>query len=124
VPPFWAPDSRSLGFFAGNQLKRIDLDSGFVRTLTSAPLPRRGVQTGRAAFYDVFVPSHWGGVISGDEITIDWDTPCVCGRTSVHIAHDIMRYSEKQGIEDVRITCSATQQVNDEAVAFMRGFEA
>ena len=42
-------------------------------------------------------------------------TPCRCGLASVHIAHDIMRYSEKQGVEDDRITCSATQEVHDEA---------
>jgi hypothetical protein len=90
---------------------------------TSEPLPRRGIQTGRAAFYDLFVGAHWGGVISGDEITVDWDGSCACGRTSVHIAHDIVRYSEKQGVEDDRISCSATQQVNDEAVSFLAGFE-
>jgi hypothetical protein len=90
---------------------------------TSEPLPRRGVQTGRAAFYDLFVRPHWGGVISGDEITLDWETPCPCGRTSMHVAHDIVRYSEKQGVEDDRISCSATQQVNDEAVSFLASFE-
>ncbi len=90
---------------------------------TSEPLPRKGVQTGRAAFYDLINVSHWGGVISGDEITIDWDTRCSCGLASVPIHHDIMRYSEKQGIEDDRISCSATQEVNDEAVNFMRDFE-
>ena len=36
--------------------------------------------------------------------------PCPCGRTSVTIAHDIVRYSEKQGVEDDRISCSATQR--------------
>ena len=91
---------------------------------TSEPLPRTGRQVGRAAFYDFLNQSHWGGVISGDEITIDWDAPCACGLASVPIEHDIMRYSEKQGIEDDRITCSATQQVNDEAIDFMREFEA
>jgi len=40
--PFWSPDSRSVGFFAGGTLKRIDLAGGFVRTLASAPNPRRG----------------------------------------------------------------------------------
>jgi len=90
---------------------------------TSEPLPRSGVQTGRAAFYDFLNASHWGGIISGDEITIDWDTPCPCGQTSLPIAHDIMRYSEKQGVEDDRISCSATQQVHDEALDFMKGFE-
>ena len=81
-------------------------------------------QIRRAAFYDLFVGAHWGGVISGDEITVDWDRACACGRTSVHIGHDIVRYSEKHGGEDDRISCSATQQVNDEAVSFLSGFEA
>lgn len=40
--PFWAPDGRSIGFFAANQLKRIDLDGGLVRTLASAPSARGG----------------------------------------------------------------------------------
>ena len=34
-----------------------------------------------------------------------------------------MRYSEKQGVEDDRISCSATQEVHDEAVNFMKEFE-
>ncbi|MDP6977958.1 MAG: hypothetical protein QF570_05055 [Myxococcota bacterium] len=90
---------------------------------TSEPLPRSGRQTGRAAFYDLFNTSHWGGIISGDEITIDWDTPCTCGLPSVAIEHDIMRYSEKEGVEDDRITCNATQQVQQEAVNFMKEYE-
>jgi eukaryotic-like serine/threonine-protein kinase len=40
--PFWSPDSRSIAFFADGLLKRIDLESGFVRTVASAPNPRRG----------------------------------------------------------------------------------
>jgi hypothetical protein len=91
---------------------------------TSEPLPREGVQTGRAAFYDFLNQSHWGGIISGDEITVDWSTPCPCGLTSVPIAHDIMRYSEKQGVEDDRITCNATQDVHDEAVNFLKEIES
>lgn len=90
---------------------------------TSEPLPREGVRTGRGAFYDILNESHWGGVISGDEITIDWSTPCACGLNSVHIHHDIMRYSEKEGVEDDRISCSATQDVQNEALNFMKEFE-
>jgi hypothetical protein len=90
---------------------------------TSEPLPREGVQTGRAAFYDVLLQSHWGGSISGDEITIDFGTPCRCGLASAHIAHGIMRYSEKQGVEDDRITCNATQEVHDEALDFLKEVE-
>ena len=31
--PFWSPDSRSVGFFADNRLKRIDVDGGSVQAL-------------------------------------------------------------------------------------------
>src|SRR5262249_2540039 len=34
--PFWSPDSRSVGFFAAGKLKRIDIDSGSLQTLTDA----------------------------------------------------------------------------------------
>jgi hypothetical protein len=90
---------------------------------TSEPLPREGVVTGRAAFYDFLNNSHWGGIISGDEITIDWSTPCRCGLASVHIHHEIMRYSEKKGVEDDRISCSATDEEKTEALRFMSGIE-
>ena len=36
--PFWSPDSRSIGFAASGQLKRIDLESESVRKLANAPL--------------------------------------------------------------------------------------
>jgi hypothetical protein len=91
---------------------------------TSKPLPREGAQVGRAAVYDLLNQSHWGGVISGDEVTVDWSTPCPCGRTSVAFEHDIIRYSEKEGVEDDRITCAATHEVHNEAVNFMRDFES
>jgi hypothetical protein len=88
---------------------------------TSEPLPRTGRQTGRGAIYDILLKAHWGGVISGDEVTIDWDSPCPCGRTSVAFEKDIIRYSEKEGVEDDRITCAATQDVQNEAIDFMKG---
>jgi Tol biopolymer transport system component/DNA-binding winged helix-turn-helix (wHTH) protein len=40
--PFWSPDQRSLGFFAGGKLKRIDLANNQSLTLADAPLPRGG----------------------------------------------------------------------------------
>ena len=33
--PFWSPDSRSIGFFAFTELKRIDADGGVPQTVTS-----------------------------------------------------------------------------------------
>jgi hypothetical protein len=91
---------------------------------TSEPLPRTGVRTGRAAVYDALLKAHWGGVISGDEVTIDWDLHCPCGQTSVAFEHDIIRYSEKTGADDDRITCAATHEVHNEAVNFMKEFES
>ena len=40
--PFWSPDSRSIGFFAGGQLKRVEIDDGLVRTLAPAGSGRGG----------------------------------------------------------------------------------
>ena len=37
--PFWSPDSRSVGFFADEQIKRIDIDSGRVEELRRAAVP-------------------------------------------------------------------------------------
>src|SRR5882724_5050087 len=42
LSPFWSPDSRSLGFFAGGKLKRVDVAGGPVRTLANASRGRSG----------------------------------------------------------------------------------
>jgi eukaryotic-like serine/threonine-protein kinase len=40
--PFWSPDSREIGFFAGGKLKKIDISGGQPVTLADAPVPRGG----------------------------------------------------------------------------------
>lgn len=40
--PFWSPDNRSLGFFAGGKLKKIDISGGPAITLCDAPDNRGG----------------------------------------------------------------------------------
>ena len=42
VHPFWSPDSRFLGFFANNKLKKIDITGGAPQILCDAPSPRGG----------------------------------------------------------------------------------
>jgi hypothetical protein len=91
---------------------------------TSEPLPRSGTQTGRFAVYDVINQSHWGGVITGDEVTIDWSTPCPCGRTTLAIEHGIMRFSEKKDVDEDKISCAATHEVQNEAIDFLREFQS
>ncbi len=54
--PFWSPDSRSIGFFAGTTLKRMDIDGGSVKTLTSvSPAPSGGAWNSDGTI--VFSPS-------------------------------------------------------------------
>jgi len=50
--PFWSPDSREIGFFAGGKLKKIDITGGQPVTLAEAPVPRGGSwnQTGVIIF--------------------------------------------------------------------------
>ncbi|MFC0206369.1 class I adenylate-forming enzyme family protein [Novosphingobium soli] len=92
---------------------QLDLDSG-------RPLPRAGVQTGRAAFFDMTQDSTWGGLVTGDLVTVDWDTPCGCGRSSVALDKKIARVSELQGGDD-KISCAATPQAQAEAIDFLTG---
>jgi Tol biopolymer transport system component len=40
--PFWSPDSRSLAFFANNQLKRVDIAGGAPRVLAGVGATRSG----------------------------------------------------------------------------------
>lgn len=89
---------------------------------TSKPLPRQGRQTGRAAFFDLGADIHWGGFITGDEVTIDWEQPCTCGRHSRYVVGAIQRYSEKHGGDD-KITCAASEQSHREAMDFLNTLE-
>jgi hypothetical protein len=87
---------------------------------TSKLLPRQGVQTGRFAFFDLATNSHWGGLMTGDEITLDFDAQCECGATTLHFSSHVARLSEKRGGDD-KITCTATPQAYEEAMDFLIG---
>ncbi|WP_233271907.1 hypothetical protein [Paraburkholderia acidiphila] len=89
---------------------------------TSRPLARTGRVTGRAAFFDLGADNRWGGFITGDELTIEWDKPCACGRPSRYVAAPLQRYSEKNGGDD-KITCAATESAHRDAMAFLNNFE-
>jgi Tol biopolymer transport system component len=58
--PFWAPDSRSVGFVANGALKRVDLGGGSVRTLApmAAPAPASWSRDGVI----LFTPSRTSGL--------------------------------------------------------------
>jgi hypothetical protein len=62
--PFWSPDSRSIGFFAGGVLKRLDLGGGAAQTLASAISGSGAGGTWNAMGVIVFAPSNSGPLMS------------------------------------------------------------
>lgn len=85
------------------------------------PLPRSGVQTGRLALFDLSVSTHWGGAITGDQITVDWDTECPCGRVGPRIMNNVTRYGQLR--DDDKITCSKSPGAYERAVENLMGVE-
>jgi hypothetical protein len=67
--------------------------------------PARGEMEGRAAFFDLSLDGRWGGVISGDRITISYD-PCACGARGPNIGETITRYADLPGGD--KISCAGT----------------
>jgi Tol biopolymer transport system component len=58
--PFWSPESRTIGFFAGGKLKRIDASGGPAQTICDAPLGRGGAWSERDVI--VFAPGARSGL--------------------------------------------------------------
>jgi len=58
--PFWAPDSRQVGFFAGGKLKKIDVTGGPPLTLCDAPDGRGGTWSRDGTI--VLAPNWLGGL--------------------------------------------------------------
>jgi hypothetical protein len=73
----------------------------------------RGSVQGRAAFFDVALEGRWGGIISGDRVTVNFDR-CACGRPGPTVFAEIARYSELVGNDD-KLSCSGTME------AYIRG---
>ena len=64
-----------------------------------------GEVEGRAAFFDLSLDGRWGGVITGDKISLDFSR-CACGNGSPSIRDDIARYADLEG--DDKIGCAGT----------------
>lgn len=64
-----------------------------------------GELTGRAAFFDLALDGRWGGVITGDRITIDY-APSRCSHQGPAIRDDIARFADLEG--DDKIGCAGT----------------
>jgi hypothetical protein len=64
-----------------------------------------GEVEGRAAFFDLSLDGRWGGVITGDKISLDL-RPCSCGNKGPSIRNNIARYADLDG--DDKIGCAGT----------------
>lgn len=88
---------------------------------SGALLPREGRQTGRYAALDLLAESLWGGIVTGDRVTLaGWSEPCACGRAGVYAEPSIRRFSEIEGGDD-KITCAGAPEAHDRAVTFLLG---
>lgn len=91
----------------------LDVNSG-------QALPRHGRTTGRFAFYDLLPETRWGGFVTGDEVTIEWNTYCRCGQSAPYIVGDIQRVSEKHGeTGEEKLSCAAAPEAYAEALDFL-----
>jgi len=69
-------------------------------------LPHTGGEIeGRAAFFDLALDGRWGGVITGDKISLDLG-PCACGNAGATVRDNIVRYADIKG--DDKIGCAGT----------------
>jgi len=81
-------------------------------------LPRRGVQTGRFAQFDLLAQTYWGGFITGDKVTMHWDDDCPCGWKGPRVSNDISRISEGAG-EDDKVSCAGSAAAYDEFMEYV-----
>jgi serine/threonine protein kinase len=64
--PFWSPDSGAVAFYADNRLKRIDLESGSVRTLQTAIFASGGTWNRNGTI--LFTPAGGGPIVRTSDI--------------------------------------------------------
>jgi eukaryotic-like serine/threonine-protein kinase len=86
--PFWSPDSRSIGFFAGGKLKRVDIGGGLPQTLADAGQARGGAWSPRGVM--LFAASGGGALLrvpaaEGDAVAMTRLEPG-------HSAHRVPRF--------------------------------
>ncbi len=81
-----------------------------------AMLPREGQVEGRFGFIDLAIEGRWGGIISGDKLTMDFSGSCPCGRRGPTILEPIARHAPPG--QDDHIGCAGTID------AYLRGAPA
>jgi hypothetical protein len=81
------------------------LDRAGERLLTPADATN-GLAEGRFGFLDLGYEGRWGGLITGDKVTIDFSPQCACGRAGPTLLDNITRWAQIG--EDDHIGCAGT----------------
>jgi hypothetical protein len=81
------------------------LDRTGERSLTVADATG-GLAEGRFGFLDLGFEGRWGGLISGDKVTVDFAARCACGRPGPTLLDNITRWAQTG--EDDHIGCAGT----------------
>jgi len=81
------------------------LDRAGERLLTPADATD-GLAEGRFGFLDLGYEGRWGGLITGDKVTIDFAPRCACGRPGPTLLDNITRWAQIG--EDDHIGCAGT----------------
>ena len=68
------------------------------------PEDNEGVVEGRMALFDLLTDARWGGLISGDKVTVDF-TPS--DEFSTGLVRSVARYQDLEEGED-KLTCAGT----------------
>jgi hypothetical protein len=86
---------------------------------SGALLARSRRTRGRFAAFDLLASQSWGGVVSGDEVTLSGaDETCPCGRPGSFIEPDIRRYGTAEGGTD-KISCAGSSDVYERAIEYL-----
>lgn len=64
-----------------------------------------GIVEGRFAFFDIATQARWGGVITSDNVVVNF-SPCACGWHNAAIK-SVTRYTDLQGGDD-KLSCAGT----------------
>ncbi|WP_425930495.1 hypothetical protein [Pseudomonas sp. NyZ201] len=81
-------------------------DEAGERLLGPADADAEGQAIGRFAFLDLLFEGRWGGVITGDKVTLDFSETCPCGRHGPTLLDNISRFAQIG--QDDHIGCAGT----------------
>jgi hypothetical protein len=92
-------------YHAAPGLIMLPLDESGERLLTSADAAD-GLVEARFGFLDLAYEGRWGGLITGDKVTVDFSDRCPCGRAGPTLLDNIGRFV--QAGQDDHIGCAGT----------------